>query len=157
MLLLIFKSFTIINLNFLWKFFYLAAFFLLMSLTQKIIEELRKDEKLKEKFMTYIAEGISTRPEIRGIIVSAVLRDVATKSDIKELKEGMEAEIERVRMELKEYIDAKFSSLDQRISSLEQRISRVEGQLSLFIKMFIAFNVPILVGIIGILLKTYIP
>ncbi|MGC8933510.1 MAG: hypothetical protein ACP5LQ_09540 [Candidatus Methanodesulfokora sp.] len=58
-----------------------------MSLTQKIIEELRKDEKLEEKFMTYIAEGISTRPEIRGIIVSAVLRDVATKSDIKELKE----------------------------------------------------------------------
>jgi len=43
--------------------------------------------------------------------------------------------------------------IEQRISSLEQRVSRVEGQLSLFIKMFIAFNVPILVGIIGILLK----
>jgi len=39
---------------------------------------------------------------------------------------------------------------------LENRVSKLEGEISLFIKLFIAFNVPILVGIIGILLKMVI-
>ena len=36
---------------------------------------------------------------------------------------------------------------------MKQRVARIEGQLDLFIKLFIVFNLPILLGIIGILLK----
>jgi len=32
-------------------------------------------------------------------------------------------------------------------------IGRLEGRMSLFVKLFIAFNLPILLGIIGMLLK----
>ena len=43
--------------------------------------------------------------------------------------------------------------MEARISDLDGRVDRLEGQMSLLIKLFIAFNIPILVGIIGILLK----
>ncbi len=46
-------------------------------------------------------------------------------------------------------------SLQQKTTSktLGEELARVEGQLSLFVKLPIAFSVPALVGIIGILLK----
>lgn len=34
-----------------------------------------------------------------------------------------------------------------------KRVTKIEGQLNLFIKLFIAFNLPILMVLIGILLK----
>ncbi len=60
-------------------------------------------------------------------MINAIIRDAATKEDI--------------------------SRLEARISSLDSRVSRLEGQIAPLIKLFIAFNIPILVGIIGILLK----
>jgi hypothetical protein len=36
---------------------------------------------------------------------------------------------------------------------LGEKMARIEGELSLFIKLFIAFNVPLLVGVIGLLLE----
>ena len=47
--------------------------------------------------------------------------------------------------------------MEKRVSSMEQRVARMEGQLSLLVKVFIAFNLPILIGIIGMLLRTYMP
>jgi hypothetical protein len=42
-------------------------------------------------------------------------------------------------------------SLEARISSLEQRAAKLEGSISLFIKLFIAFNLPLLVSVIAAL------
>jgi chaperonin cofactor prefoldin len=124
-----------------------------MSVTSKLMEELRKDEKLEDEFMTFIAERVALKPNIRGVILSAVLREVATKEDIEKLRDETREEIEKLREEM----NTRFSSMDQRVSSLEQRMSKIEGQLSLLIKIFIAFNLPILIGIIGILLRSYVP
>jgi hypothetical protein len=101
------------------------------------MEELRKYEKLE--FMTFIAERVALKPSVRGVIVSAVLREVATK--------------EEIRGE----INTRFSSVEQRISSLEQGMSKMEGRFSPLIRIFIAFNLPIPIRIIGILLKSYVP
>jgi TolA-binding protein len=142
-----------------------------MAVTTKLIEEMKKDKELENEFLTFIAERISIRPEIRKMMISAVLREVATKEDMEKLRIAMEEEMEKLKKateddmdklgkEVKEEmtrLDQRISSLEQRVSSLEQRMSKIEGQLSIMIKMFIAFNVPILVGIIGILLRTYIP
>jgi septal ring factor EnvC (AmiA/AmiB activator) len=117
-----------------------------MSIASKLMEELRKDEKLEDEFMTFIAERVALKPNIRGVILSAVLREVATKEDI-----------EKLRKEIRGEMNTRFSSLEQRISSLEQEMSKIEGQLSLLIRVFIAFNLPILIGIIGILLRSYVP
>jgi hypothetical protein len=53
-----------------------------------------------------------------------------------------------VRSELKGEIDG----LRKDILDLRDRVSRLEGQMALFVRLFIAFNVPILVGVIGTLL-----
>jgi len=113
-----------------------------LSIAPKFLEELKSNEKLEDEVMAFIAERIALKPSLRQIVLSAILREVATKDDI----ENLRSEIAN----LKKYID-------DGISSVEQRTARIEGQLSLFIKVFIAFNVPILIGIIGILLKMWIP
>ena len=59
------------------------------------------------------------------------IRDVATKQDIERLRE----EFYKFREEVRE------------------RISKLEGRFDLFVKLFIAFNVPLLIAVIGILLK----
>jgi septal ring factor EnvC (AmiA/AmiB activator) len=128
-----------------------------MSIASKLMEELRKDEKLEDEFITFIAERVALKPNIRGVILSAVLREVATKEDIEKLRDETREEIEKLREEIRGEMNTRFSSLEQRISSLEQRMSKIEGQLSLLIRIFIAFNLPILIGIIGILLRSYVP
>lgn len=60
-------------------------------------------------------------------MVNAVLADVATKRDLERL--------------------------ENRINNIDVRLARVEGQLTLFVKLFIAFNVPILLTVIEILLR----
>jgi len=96
-----------------------------------------------------LAELLVTEPDVRLAIINAILRDVATKSDLKELEERLRNEF-ITRLSL---IENRITSLEQRITGLEHRIVELEGQMSLFIKLFIAFNLPILMGIIGILLK----
>jgi DNA repair exonuclease SbcCD ATPase subunit len=73
----------------------------------------------------------------------------ATKEDIENLRKATKEDIENLRKTTKEDI----GRLEARINSLDVRISRLEGQMSLFVKLFIAFNLPILLGIIGMLLK----
>jgi hypothetical protein len=43
--------------------------------------------------------------------------------------------------------------LENRVNSIEERLAKLEGQMDLFVKPFIAFNLPTLIAVIGILLK----
>ena len=103
-----------------------------------------------------LAELLVTEPDVRLAIINAILRDVATKSDLKELEERLRNEF-ITRLSLIENritsLEQRITGLEHRIVGLEQRVAKLEGQMSLFIKLFIAFNLPILMGIIGILLK----
>jgi uncharacterized protein involved in exopolysaccharide biosynthesis len=134
-----------------------------------------------------LAELLVSEPDVRLAIINAVLRDVATKSDIealrKEFKSDIEAlkaatksdieslrvatksDMETLRKELKsdmealrkefkeeiERLDGRIDSLEQRVDSLNQRVARLEGSISLFTKLFIAFNLPLLVSVIAAL------
>jgi len=56
-----------------------------------------------------------------------------------------------MRSEVKDKVkrlDLRIDGLEARIGSLEQRIARLEGSINLFIKLFTAFNLPLLVGVI---------
>jgi hypothetical protein len=56
-----------------------------------------------------------------------------------------------LRGELKEgmgKLDGRVGGLEQRVGGLEQRVARLEGSISFFTKLFIAFNVPLLVSVI---------
>ena len=116
-----------------------------------------------------LSELLVSEPDVRLAIINAVLRDVATKGDIeilrREFKIDMEAlkattksdmealrkefksDLESLRKELKEDIER----LDGRIGFLDQRVARLEGSISLFTKLFIAFNLPLLVSVIAAL------
>jgi len=74
---------------------------------------------------------IEELPDVRLAIVNAVLAEVAKKGDLEWLEE----------------------ELENRINNIDVRLARVEGQLSLFVKLFVAFNLHILMAVIGILLR----
>jgi hypothetical protein len=79
---------------------------------------------------------------------------VATKSDVEALRKEFKNDMEALRKEFKEGIgrlDGRIDGLEQRIGFLDQRVARLEGSISLFAKLFIAFNLPLLVSVIAAL------
>ena len=134
-----------------------------MSIGEKLIEELEKDPKIRRR----LAELMVTDSDVRLAIINAVLADVATKSDLEKLEaatkrelekleERLRSEIQREVRRLEERISAlenRITALENRVNSIEERLARLEGQMSLFVKLFIAFNLPILIAVIGILLR----
>jgi uncharacterized protein YceH (UPF0502 family) len=105
-----------------------------VSIAEKLIEELEKDPKIRKR----LAELMVTDSEVRLAIINAVLADVATKKDLEKLEERIERRI---------------SALENRVNSIEARLARLEGQMNLFVRLFIAFNLPTLIAVIGILLR----
>ena len=105
-----------------------------VSIAEKLIEELEKDPKIRRR----LAELMVTDSDVRLAIINAVLADVATKSDLEKLEERLERRI---------------SALENGVNSIEERMARLEGQMGLFVKPFIAFNLPTLIAVIGILLR----
>jgi uncharacterized protein involved in exopolysaccharide biosynthesis len=151
-----------------------------VSLAEKILEELKSDEKLREEFLAFVAEGVARDRRARLVMLQGLLKEVATKSDVESTRNELRAEIDKVRTELKAEIEAlrkefradvdalrkefraeietlrsefreEVKSLEARISSLEQRAAKLEGSINLFIKLFIAFNLPLLVSVIAAL------
>jgi chromosome segregation ATPase len=138
-----------------------------VSIAEKLIEELEKDPKIRRR----LAELMVTDSDVRLAIINAVLADVATKSDLEKLEAATKSELEKVegrlrtemenlRVEMKvemekleERLERRISALESRVNSIEERLARLEGQMSLFVKLFIAFNLPILIAVIGILLR----
>ena len=123
-----------------------------------------------------LAELLVSEPDVRLAIISAVLRDVATKGDIEALRKELKSDIEALRKEFESDIEAlreefksdvealrrefreemgrlggRIDGLERRIDGLEQRVSRLEGSISLFTKLFVAFNLPLLVSVIAAL------
>ena len=123
-----------------------------MSIGEKLIEELEKDPKIRKR----LAELMVTDSDVRLAIINAVLADVATKKDLEKLEVATKRELERLEERLERRISAlenRISALENRVNSIEERLARLEGQMGLFVKLFIAFNLPILIAVIGILLR----
>jgi chromosome segregation ATPase len=149
-----------------------------VSIAEKLIEELEKDPKIRRR----LAELMVTDSDVRLAIINAVLADVATKSDLEKLEVATRRELENLRAEMKSEMEKleerlrndfrseiqrevkrledrisalenRISALENRVNSIEERLARLEGQVDLFVKLFIAFNLPTLIAVIGILLK----
>jgi hypothetical protein len=123
-----------------------------VSIGEKLIEELEKDPKIRKR----LAELMVTDSDVRLAIINAVLADVATKKDLEKLEVATKRELERLEERLERRISAlenRISALENRVNSIEERLARLEGQMGLFVKLFIAFNLLILIAVIGILLR----
>jgi len=78
------------------------------------------------------------------------------KAEMERLEERLRNEIQREVRRLEDRISAlenRIAALENRVNSIEERLARLEGQMDLFVKLFIAFNLPTLIAVIGILLK----
>ncbi len=139
-----------------------------MSLTaDQIVKLFEKDSRARKR----LAELMVLEPDVRLAIINAVLRDVATKQDIEALRKEMRAEISELKAATKQDIESlreatkqdietlrkEIKELKDHLNGLSVRVGKLESSLSLFIKIFFAVNVPILLGIIGILLKNLFP
>jgi hypothetical protein len=123
-----------------------------VSIGEKLIEELERDPKIRKR----LAELMVTDSDVRLAIINAVLADVATKSDLENLRAEIKTEMGKLEERLERRISAlenRISAFENRVNSIEERLARLEGQINLFVKLFIAFNLPILIAVIGILLK----
>jgi septal ring factor EnvC (AmiA/AmiB activator) len=134
-----------------------------VSIAEKLIEELEKDPKIRRR----LAELMVTDSDVRLAIINAVLADVATKSDLEKLEAATKRELEKLEERLRSGIQREvrrledrisalengIAALENRVNSIEERLTRLEGQMDLFVKLFIAFNLPTLIAVIGILLK----
>ena len=160
---------------------------------ERIVELFEKDRAALKRFAALVV----SEDEVRLALVSAVLRDVATRdyvdrrfSEMKdyvdkrfaELRDYVDRRFAELRdyvdkrfAELREYVDSRFSEMREyvdrrfsdvqgyvdrrfaevmdRISLLDARVSRVEGQLALLIRIFLGLMIPILVALVGILLR----
>jgi DNA repair exonuclease SbcCD ATPase subunit len=121
--------------------------------TKGDIEVLRKEfksdiEALKAATKSDVkALRAATRSDIEALRKEMETLRMAAKSDMETLRKEFKSDMEALRKELKEDIER----LDGRIGSLDQRVARLEGSISLFTKLFIAFNLPLLVSVIAAL------
>jgi len=103
------------------KRFYVYARAPLVELTAEAIVELfRRDARARRE----LAVLLVSEPEVRLAIINAVLRDVATKSDIERLRESLESRFEQHRSATKSDIEALRASMERGIEELRSEFRR---------------------------------
>jgi DNA repair exonuclease SbcCD ATPase subunit len=118
----------------------------LKAATKSDIEALRKEFRSDIEALRAATKSDmeALRKELKGDIEA--LRST-TKSDMEALRKEFKSDLESLRKEFKE----EMGRLDGRINGLDQRVARLEGSISFFTKLFIAFNLPLLVSVIAAL------
>ena len=92
---------------------------------ERIVRLLEEDLRARRR----LAELLASEPDIRLAIINAVLRDVATRQDIAELRRSLEAKIER------------------EVGRIEREIDRVEREIDRLYKLVMISVVGILVSV----------
>jgi len=64
--------------------------------------------------------------DVRIALINAVLRDVATRQDVLELRNG----ISSVQNELKSYVDQRIGEVSKRIEDVDSRINDVNSRIN---------------------------
>ena len=125
---------------------------------KKFLEMLEKDEEARAKLADILATEIALRS--RKLIVRAVLKEVATKDDIKELRseiketeEKLRKEIreteERLKRDFKEYVDVKVESLR---NEMRNEIRGLEKRLDMLTKFMLGTFIGIILTLVSIIL-----
>ena len=98
---------------------YLLGYF--MSLAEKLIKEFEENVKLRKR----LAELLVSEPDIRLVLINAVIADVATKKDLSELRNELKNEISQLRNELK----SEINGLRGEINGLRGEINGLRSEL----------------------------
>jgi len=99
-----------------------------MSLTAEAIVELfERDARARKR----LAELLVSEPDVRLAVINAVLRDVATKEDVKMLKSDIEKlrdEVAKIRGEYATKAEAEEIRRD--LADVKERLAKLEGMVS---------------------------
>jgi len=79
-----------------------------MTLSEQLMKEI--EEGKAKKLMKAIASEIASDPELRALVVQAVLKDVATKEDLKALEERLERQMSELRQDIRE-LNRRFDTM----------------------------------------------
>jgi len=82
-------------------FIYVSLKYLLglfVSLAEKLIKEFEENVKLRRR----LAELLVSEPDVRLVLINAVISDVATKKDLSELRNELKSEVNGLRGEINE-------------------------------------------------------
>jgi predicted nuclease with TOPRIM domain len=104
----------------------------LSSITAEDVVKLFEADVRSRKRM---AELLVSEPDVRLAIINAVLRDVATKSDIEALRREFKSDIEGLRRDVSELrervsrLEGAFTQLVDRIGDLDKRIDALDKRI----------------------------
>jgi hypothetical protein len=102
-----------------------------MSVAEKLLEELRKDEKLKKEIALELLPEILASKEARLAITRAIIKEVTTKDDIKTLEASMKSEIEKLEIRLRNEMRDVEDRLKNEIVRVEKEVgSRMDKSRS---------------------------
>ena len=119
---------------------YLLGYF--MSLAEKLIKEFEENVDLRKRF----AELLVSEPDIRLVLINAVIADVATKRDLSEVRNELRGEIGRLREEMR----SEISGLRSEISELRREVhSNFRWIVGLFVTVWGATVIPMLLKLLG--------
>ncbi len=116
-----------------------------MGLTaREVVDLFEKDESARKR----LAELLVSEPDVRLAVINAVLRDVATKSDIQELRKELKGDINELR---KEMIDLNAATKSD-IQELRKEISsNFRWTIGVIITVWGATVIPILLKLVGMI------
>ena len=116
-----------------------------MSLAEKLIKEFEENVKLRKR----LAELLVSEPDVRLVLINAVIADVAMKKDLSELRNEVKSEINGLRGEI--------NGLRREINGLRSEINGLRGEVhsnfrwtvGLIVAVWGATVIPILLKLIG--------
>ena len=80
-----------------------------------------------------LAALLVSEPEVRLAIINAVLRDVATRQDLREAVRELREYVDKRFTELKDYVDKRFTEfkeyVDRRFDRLESEVRELRSRL----------------------------
>jgi len=88
---------------------------------EAIVELFRADARARKE----LAELLVSEPDVRLVIINAVLRDVATKSDIEQLRADFGRDIEQLRTEFRRELEQLRTEFRREIDTLAREIDRL--------------------------------
>jgi len=118
---------------------------------REVVDLFEKDPSARKR----LAELLVAEPDVRLAVINAVLRDLATKSDINELRKeiiDLNAATKRNIQELRKELKGDIQELRREVSELRKEMSsNFRWTLGTVITVWGATVIPILLKLVGLL------
>ncbi len=130
-----------------------------MSGAEEVVAEIEKNEGLRKR----LAAALASDPETRILILRSIVREVATKQDLRDLENRLNIRINDIyrlidarisdlnkRIDsLERSFDARLTDLDKRIDSLDKRIEMLERRMDFVARISIILTGSVMAAIVA--------